>query len=360
MSKLLFSLNKFLFRITLIDKVLFTKHLSVMLKSGIPLDEAVISIRDQTKNTNFKEVLDDIVKELQNGQSLEKALSRHPKVFDKIYLSLVAVGEKSGSLEENLEYLATQLRKSYEFNKRVSGAMLYPKLVLVSSLIMGGSMALFVLPQLFDLFTSLDVALPLSTKILLFVANLMKNYGFFIVGGIIILGVCFSLFIRTKVFKPKWHQVILSFPKFGELNQNVELTNICRNLGIMLKSGLTIITALETQRDATENLVYKDYLEKLRVAIDKGKKLSEEMISQKFKYVPSIVPKMISVGEGTGKLDEVFIYLGDFFEEEVDDATKNLSSTLEPILLLVIGAVVAFMALAIISPIYQLTGGIKR
>ena len=353
-------INNFIFRITPLDKMLFTKHLSVMLKSGIPLDEAVSSIRDQTKNPNFKEVLSDLVKELENGQSFEKSLSRHPKVFDKLYLSLVAVGEKSGKLEENLEYLAGQLRKTYEFNKKVSGAMLYPKLVLTASLIMGGSMALFVLPQLFDLFTSLNVTLPLSTKILLFVANLMKSYGYLIIGGIIVLGIFFTMLIRTNAVKPGWHKVILSFPKFGELNQNMELTNICRNLGIMLKSGLTITTALETQRDATENLVYKDYLERLRVAIEKGKKLSEEMTSQKFKFVPQIVPKMISVGEGTGKLDEVFIYLGDFFEEEVDDATKNLSNTLEPILLLIIGAVVAFMALAIISPIYQLTGGIKR
>jgi len=359
-NKLLSILNKLLFKVTLLDKMLFTKHLSVMLKSGIPLDEAVISIRDQTKNPKFKEVLTDVVKEIQNGQPLEKALSRYPKVFDKLYLSLVAVGEKAGKLEENLEYLGSQQRKTYEFNKKVSGAMLYPKLVLAASFIMGGSMALFVLPQLFDLFTSLDVTLPLSTKILLFVANLMKHYGFFIIGGIIATGGVFSLLIRTKAIKPEWHKVILSFPKFGELNQNVELTNICRNLGIMLKSGLTITTALETQKDATENLVYKNYLERLKLAIEKGKKLSDEMISQKFSYIPSIVPKMISVGEGTGKLDEVFIYLGDFFEEEVDDATKNLSSTLEPILLLVIGAVVAFMALAIISPIYQLTGGIKR
>src|SRR3989344_6822033 len=353
-------LYKILFNITLLDKMLFTKHLSVMIKSGIPLSESIKSIKEQTKNSNFREVLEDVEREVENGQSFKKALSRHPDVFDKLYLSLVEVGEKSGKLEENLDYLAAQLRKTYEFNKKVSGAMLYPKLVLAASLIMGGSMAIFVLPQLFDLFSALDVTLPLSTKILLYVANLMKNFGYFIIGGIIILIVAFNLLIRTSFIKPKWHKILLSIPKFGDLNQSIELAQICRNLGIMLKSGLTITDALETQKEATINLVFKDYLDKLEKSIEKGKKISEEMVTQKFKFVPSIVPKMISVGEDTGKLDEVFIYLGDFFEEEVDDSTKNLSTTLEPILLLAIGLIVAFMALAIISPIYQLTGGIKR
>ena len=354
------AVNNLLYRITLSDKMLFTKHLSIMLKSGIPLSEAISSVRDQTGNLSFKETLTDIVAEIENGQSLEKALRRHPKVFDKLYISLVEVGEKSGNLEENLDYLATQIRKSYEFNKKVQGAMLYPKLVLASSLIMGGSISLFVLPKLFDLFKALDVELPLTTKMLLFVANVMKDYGVFIVGGVAIFAVALTLLLKTPKVKPRWHEILLALPVIGHLNQNVALTTICRNLGIMLKSGLTITAALETQQDATENLVFKKYLENLLKSIEKGKKLSEEMESAKFKYMPSIVTKMIGVGEETGKLDEVLIYLGDFFEEEVDDATKNLSNTLEPILLLAIGAVVAFMALAIISPIYQLTGGIKR
>lgn len=360
MKKIISAINRLLFRITLLDKVLFSKHLSIMLKSGIPLAEAIKSLKDQTTNLAFKEVLEKVYADCENGQSLEKALSKHPKVFNALYISLISTGEKSGNLEANLEYLANQLRKSYEFNKKIAAASLYPKIVLAATVIVGGTLSLWVLPQLVDLFTSLDVELPLTTKILLFLANLMKGYGLLIIGGLVAVGVGISIILKTPLVKPKWHRFLISAPIFGSLIQNIELANLCRDLGIMLKSGLTVTQALDTQYQAEENLVFKDYLDHLRKAVEKGKKLSEEMSSLKFKFIPSIAPKMIQVGEETGKLEDVLIYLGDFFEEEADDATKNLSNTLEPILLLIIGLVVGFVALAIISPIYDLTSGIKK
>lgn len=353
-------LDKIFLRISLLDILLFTKHLSVMLKSGIPLNESIASLRDQTKNSRFKKILTDILDEVENGQKLEKALSKHKDIFSPLYISLIGIGEKSGNLEDNLEYLALNLKKSYEFNKKIQGALLYPKLILAATFIMGMFISLFVLPKLVDLFKSLDVKLPLSTKILLFVANVMKKFGILILLGLIGLGSLISFFLRTDFMKPKWHKFLLLLPIIGSLNQNIELTAICRNLGIMLKSGLTITTALEVQLKATSNLVYQSYLTNLLKEVEKGKKLSDEMATAKYPYIPTIMSKMIGVGEGTGKLEDVFIYLGDFFEEEVDDYTKNLSNTLEPILLLVIGVMVAFVSLAIISPIYQLTSGIHK
>lgn len=356
----MFKLSQLLNRITLLDKMLFTKHLAVMLKSGITVSEAVDSLKDQTNNAAFRVVLEEVFKDVSNGQSLEKALSKHKNVFDSLYLSLISAGEKSGNLDSNLEYLSTQLKKNYELNKKIAGATLYPKIVLTATLIVGTSLSIFVLPQLVPLFTSLDVKLPITTKILLFLANTMKSYGLFIGGGLVALIVLISFLLKTALVKPFYHKFQLSMPIFGNLTKNFELTNICRNLGIMLKSGLTITAALETQHDSTENLVFKGYLKRLLEAVEKGKKLSSEMTSTKFKFMPPIAAKMIKVGEETGKLDEVLLYLGDFFEEEADDLARNLSNTLEPILLLVIGAVVGFVALSIISPIYQLSSGIKR
>ncbi|MBI2019929.1 type II secretion system F family protein [Candidatus Daviesbacteria bacterium] len=331
-----------------------------MLKSGIPIAEAIISLRDQTTNMAFKEVLAAVTADVENGQSLEKSLSKHPKVFNTLYLSLVSTGEKSGNLEENLDYLAQQLRKSYDFDKKIQGATLYPKIVLAATAIMGGTLSLFVLPQLVTLFASLDVKLPLSTKILLFFANTMKNFGVFIALGLVIAAIIASLVLKTPIIKPLWHRFLIRLPIFGKLIQNIELANICRNLGIMLKSGLTVTQSLDAQFEATQNLVFKDYLDHLRKAVEKGKKISDEMSVTKFKFIPAIVPKMVGVGEQTGKLEDVLIYLGDFFEEEADDATKNLSTTIEPILLLIVGTVVGFVALAIVTPIYDLTSGIKK
>lgn len=354
------NLNNILFRVTLLDKMLFTKHLGVMLKSGIPISEAISSLKDQTSNPTFRKILEEVNLDVNNGKSLEKALQKHGDTFDALYLGLISTGEKSGNLDTNLDFLAIQLKKAYDFNKKVAGATLYPKIVLAATIIMGGSIAIFVMPQLTDLFVSLDVELPLSTKILLFFSNAMKNYGVLILSGLGILGVLVSLLLKTPFIKPIYHKLLLLFPVIGPLNKSFELTNIFRNLGIMLKSGLTITTALETQFQATENLVYKDYLARFLKAVEKGKKLSDELNSARFKFIPSIATKMIAVGEQTGKLDETLLYLGDFFEEEADDIAKNLSNTLEPILLLIIGAVVGFVAMAIISPIYQLSAGIKK
>lgn len=346
--------------VSTLEKVLFTKHLAVMVKSGIPLVEAFETLKEQTVNPYFKSVLQKILTEINNGQNLAKSLAKFPKVFDNLYLSLVDIGEQSGNLEANLEYLANLMKKNYEFSKKVQGAMLYPGIVLSATGIIGLGLALFVLPKLTDLFNSLEVKLPLSTKILLFIAQIMKNYGIIIVPGIFILTFLFFLIVKTPKVKPTWHKFLLSLPILGPLLQNIELANFCRNLGIMLKSGLPVTTALEAQSEASTNLVYKHYVETLLKGVSKGNKLSEVMSSKEFKQMPLIVSKMIGVGEKTGKLEESLIYLGEFFEDEVDSTTKNLSTILEPILLLGIGIVVAFVALAIISPIYQLTGSIRR
>lgn len=347
-------------RVADLDKLLFTKYLSEMLKSGIPLDEAISTAKEQSKNKYFKKILAAIEESVKNGQSLHKSLSKFPEAFGPLYTSLVKVGEDSGNLEANLGYLATQIKKSYEFRKKVQGAMLYPGIILATTIIAGGGLAIFVLPQLVDLFKSLGTDLPLSTKILLWTANLMKNYGILIlIGAIVIFLLCGTL-LQTSYVKPKWHKFLLALPGIGVLLQNIQLTNLNRNLGLMLKSGVTLVPALKTEYEATENLVYKTYLKRLINAAETGRALSEEMRMHRFTFLPAIMTKMVGIGEKTGKLDETLLYLGDFFEEEVDETTKNLSTIIEPVLLLVIGLIVGFVALAIISPIYQLTGSIKK
>lgn len=356
-----FNLNAQIFSgVRQVDRLIFTKHLAVMIKSGIPLNDAISTLQDQSQNPAFKKILKQILADISNGQTLTTALTKHPQAFNSLYLSLIGIGEKSGNLEANLEYLAEQLKKSYEFKKKVQGALLYPEIILGATFLMGMGLSIFVLPSLVDLFKSLEVKLPLSTIILLTFAEIMKNYGLIILAFLITLVVGFKLLIGTKKFKPKWHYFVLSLPFFGPLIKNIELTSICRDLSIMLKSGLTITDTLTTQKNATENLVFREYLNDLLKSIERGQKLSVEIASKKFKFFPEIMAKMIEVGENTGKLEEIFLYLGNFFEEEVEDTSKNISTVLEPLLLLVIGIVVAFVAFAIVSPIYQLTGSIKK
>lgn len=331
-----------------------------MLKSGIPIAEAIDTIKDQSNNYYFRSVLVQIIKDLENGEMLEKALCKYPKIFDSLYLNLIKIGEESGNLEENLTYLTKQLEKEHEFRQKVIAASLYPSIVLATAVIVGGGISFFVLPKLIDLFKSLDTNLPLTTKILLALATFSKNYGIYVLIGLIALFILFRFSLRYKNFKYFWDKMVLATPLIGKLVQGVQMTFICRNIGTMLKSGLPIVKAMKAQEISTANLVYREYIGKLSENIEKGKSIKEILGDGKFKYMPKIAVKMIGVGEKTGKLDESFLYLGDFFEDSVDDASKNFSNVLEPILLLGIGIVVAFVALAIISPIYQFTGSVRR
>lgn len=347
-------------QVNYLDKLLFTKHLAVIIKSGIPLVEGIEVIKDQSNNRSLKALLTSVLKDINNGQTLGKALAKFPKIFDPLYLSLIKIGEESGNLEANLQYLSDQLRKSYEFKKKVQAALLYPGIVLLTAAIVGGGISFFVLPRLVDLFKSLDVNLPLSTKVLLFVSELFRKFGVFIFLGLVALIAVFRVSITLSSIKPKWHQFLLAIPVIGVFLQSVQLASFCRNLGIMLKSGLPIANGLQVEADACDNLVFKRYIQQLHDGILKGKSIEEEIESARFKYFPEIASKMIGIGERTGKLDESLIYLADFFEDEVDDSARNFSSVLEPLLLIAVGLVVAFLAFSIITPIYQFTGSIHR
>jgi len=346
--------------VSLQDKIFFTKHLSVMIKSGIPISEAISSLMSQSSNQNLKRILKSINESILNGQSFEKSLSKFPKVFDSFYVYMVKVGEDSGNLEKNLEYLATYLKKDAEFKKKVFSASLYPAIVLVTAIVVGGGISLFALPKLIDLFKSMDVKLPVATQVLLFFAETMRDYGFLIFGALILLILLIRFLITIPVIKLGWERFWLASPAIGIFLQNVQMSQLSRNLGVMLKSGLPISQTLETQIQTTSNLVFRNYIKKIQSGVEKGESIAEILDSKKFKFFPLIATRMIEVGEKTGKLDESFLYLGDFFEEEVENASKNLTAILEPILLLVVGLIVAFMAIAIISPIYQFTGSINR
>ena len=342
------------------EKLLFTKHLCVLLKSGIPLGEALEIICDQSINSSFKKILQTIGDKVRNGQSLEKSLADYPEVFDGLYINLVAIGEKSGKLEDNLEYLAEHLKKSYGFKQKIIGASLYPTVVFLTAIVVGGGISFFVLPKLIDVFQSLDVKLPLTTQILLWIAYQFKNHGLLIFVSSLVVTNIFNLTIRTKLVKPYWQRFLLHLPIVGLFIQNVQMAQFTRNLGIMLKSGLPVDLALESITKATDNLVYKKYFVEVSKQIEAGKSWDKALESSKFSYFPRIASRMISVGEKTGKLDESLLYLADYFEDEVDTITKSFSTIFEPVMLLFIGLVVAFIALSIISPIYEFTGSIKR
>lgn len=344
--------------VSFVDKLLFTKHLAILIKSGIPLPEALTILIDQTKSSTLSHILISIDQEIKNGSSLSDALKKHPKVFDSFYTSLIQVSEKSGTLEKNLDYLSLQLNKDYAVRKKVQAALLYPSIVIASTLIMGGFITFFILPKLLDFFTSFDAQLPLATRILIFIAAVFQQYGLFILIGFAALFVLFIFLLRIPPIRTLWHRFLLKAPIIGPIVLDSNLALFSRNLGIMLQAGLPITTAFEIITNSINNYYLKSLLSKARNEIESGNSLNQTFSNPQYAVFPLIVTKMIGVGEKTGKLDETLIYLSEFYEEELDTVSQNLTTLLEPILLVTIGLAVGFVALAIISPIYDLTSSI--
>jgi len=345
-------------QISTIDKVFLANNLSVMIRAGLPLREAVATLQEQTRSKVFKKILEDIIKRLDNGETLANSLARHPRSFNQLFINIIKVGEASGTLEENLKYLATQLEKSYDLHRKVKGAMIYPLLVLTSTFVLGGALAVFILPKLLPLFKSFDVALPLPTKILVWVTETIQNHGVLIFGGLIGFIILFTLLSRLKQVKKVNHKILLRTPLFGRISRSNNLAQFCRTLGVLLRSGIPVVQGLEVTSQTLRNMSYKNALETTSSEVQKGKPISDYLKTENFLF-PVTVSKMIEVGEKTGNLEQTLIHLAEFYEKEIDNVTKNLSNILEPILLIVIGLVVGFIAIAIIMPIYKLTGGFQ-
>ncbi len=359
-SFLLFSFSY----IPLMEKVLFVKHLQTMLKSGISLNEALEVIAAQTSSANFKRVVLNILERVKAGQSLSSALASNKRFFDPLFVNIVRVGEESGTLEENLRNLGNELEGRIELGRKIRAAAFYPSIVLFMTFGMGLVLAYFVLPKIRRLFESLNFDMPLSTKILLWLADVFDKYGLLIVLAMILSAILLWFLATRRFTKPFSHWFLIKMPILGRIVIHYNLAMINRILGTMLKSGLTIDQALTITSETTKNFVYKRRLELALPEIQHGKQLSDVLAgfrqSKRHPLFPLLVIKMISVGERSGRLDESFAYVAEYFEKEVDNATKNLATVIEPLLLVFVGLVVGFLAVSVITPIYQITSKFRR
>lgn len=338
------------------DKMLFARNLAIMLKSGFTLSDGVEMLASETKNAKLKRIFKNIRKDIERGKSLYESMSAYPEIFDTVTLSLVQVGEQSGTLEENLFFIADTLKKRNEFSSKVSTAMLYPGIVLAVALSAGIGVSIFVLPQLVELFESLNAELPLNTKILLFVARFLYDYGLLLGLAVMVFIVLFQMSLRfSSSLRYGWQVFLLHIPVLSDMIRYMQLTAIARNTGIMIKSGLPIDTAFKTVRDSTANLVYKGMLHTLVSRIDKGDTIAKSLLRVKPWIVPPFAARMIGIGDATGKLEESLLYSAEYFEEELDGYTKNLGAVLEPVLLILVGLVVAFVVSSMLMPIYDFT-----
>lgn len=350
-------LPKFLRRVSVVDKMLFTRHLSVMLKAGLSFSRALLVLSEQTNNSYFREVLNEVRENVQKGNSLADSLGKHPKVFNELFVSMINIGETSGNLEEVLKILALQLKKSHEISSKVKGAMMYPAVIVFAMITIGVLMMIYVVPTLLDTFKETGTELPATTKIIILISDTLQNHGILVLVGFIVSVISFLGVIKTKKGKKAFDYFLLHLPVIGKIVSKVNMARFSRTLSSMIASGVSIVKALEIISGTLGNSYYKNSIKEVCENVQKGVVLSEAIGRYDKLYYP-LMTHMIEVGEETGTLEDTLKQVAEFYEEEIDQITSNLSSIIEPVLMVVIGAAVGFFAISMIQPMYSIMGSI--
>lgn len=340
------------------QKAILAKHLAVMLNAGLTLSEALSVAIDSTVGI-LKRILRNVRQSVQSGTSFSKALGSYPKVFSGVFVNAVYAGERSGNLAVNLVSLSRELEKERALLAKIKGAMIYPMIVLAATVALGLGIAFFILPKITPLFRGLRIDLPWTTRVLISFADFIDAYGTVFFSSLLLGAIFLFWLLRRSWLAPLTHWCLLNFPALGRISASLNLSRLAGTLGLLLKSGVNIDEALAITEKTTSNFYYRRALRRISADVGRGLKLSESF-EKWSKLFPLLFSRLARVGEVSGRFEETFFYLADFYEDEVDAATKSLATALEPILLLMIGLVVAGLALSIITPIYEITGNIRR
>lgn len=341
------------------DKVDFTKNLAVMLKSGITINEALSSLSGQVKSKNFKKIIKKIKDEVEMGISLSTVLINYKKIFGNAFLGIVKAGEASGTLEENLSFLANWLERNNDLRKEMNAALLYPKIILVATIALMGGLSVFILPKLIPLFSQLKIQLPLATRMLLAFALFVKEFWLLVIFIILGIYILFRLLNKIRFFRRFFDLLYIKMPFLGTFFVHYQLALISQLFYTLFKSGLSIGESLVITSEATTNIHYQESIKKIKESVNKGTSLSEAM-NEYPKLFPANLISIIHTGEKSGTLDSSFMYLSEFYSKEVSIKTKKLPIVIEPLLLIFIGVAIGFVALSIIMPIYELTKGLSK
>ena len=351
-------INYFLSKVKLDELVMSTRNMAAMLRAGLPLSRSLSVIERQTKNPRLKGIMVSVREEISKGNQFNAALAKYPETFSKLYVAMVRAGEESGSLAASLETIAMQLERSSSLRKKIKGAMIYPAIVITVMLILGILMMVYVMPTITETFLKMGVSLPLTTRILIGTSQFMTAHGLIVaVGALMAVGGIVS-FVRTKFGRRLFHLFLIHLPVIGTLVKQTNSAYTGRTLSSLLASGVDVMGAIDITKDVIQNVHYKDILEEARMKVEKGLPLSETFIAHENRY-PILVGEMIAVGEETGNISAMLTEIATFYETEVEQKTKDLSTIIEPIMMVVIGAGVGFFALAMIAPIYSIGDSIK-
>lgn len=338
--------------VSLKDKIIFTSQLAVMTKAGLPLIEALEALKEQTENPLFVKAISQIAEDVRGGMALSKALSKHPKIFSPLYVAVTSSGEKSGKLDVVLNRLSEQLQKDYDLISKVKSAITYPIVIVCALVGVVIMMLIYVVPKMKDIFDEMGATLPLPTRILLGISDFTVTYWYIVL--LIIAGLIIAIHYWAKT--PAGHfwldKFKISVPLFGPLTKKIYLSRFTRTTATLVASGLPMLEIINTDKTVVGNKVYQPVFDQILRDVESGIPLS--LAIKKHKIFPPMIPQMISVGEKSGKIDQILSEIANFYDKEVEATTSNMASLIEPILILIIGAGMGLAIISVIMPIYSL------
>lgn len=339
------------------DKIMFSKNLGVMIAAGLPVTRALEILSRQTNNKYFSRTIISLMNDARKGDALSSAMKKFPKIFSKLFIAMVKTGEESGRLSESLNMAGMQMEKDYTLMKKVKGAMMYPAIILAAMFLIGIFMFIYVVPTLVSTFKELNMDLPLSTRSIIFISDSITNHT--VLFAVFFIAVIFSAvwFLRTEKGKIFIGNVFLKTPMISPIVKKINSARTSRTLASLISSGINVVEALTITRDVLQNNKYKEVLTRAISDVQKGVPVSNSF-KDAVKIYPVLLGEMMAVGEETGKISEMLEKIAVFYEEEVAEATKNMATVIEPILMIFIGAAVGFFALSMIKPMYSMMNGI--
>jgi len=336
------------------EKIMLARNLGAMIKAGLSLTRAISIVGRQTKNTKMKKVLKSIESDLGGGDTFSSALSKFPEIFPQLFISMVGAGEESGDLSGSLKNISEQMERSNNLRKKIKGAMIYPSIIIVAMIIIGILMLIFVVPTLTSTFEELGADLPFSTQVIITISELFKENTFLMIFILIFISFGGYGLLKTKKGKHFFDYIMLKIPLIKELTKEINSARTTGTLSTLLSSGVDVVKSLEITKNVVQNSFYKKVIETAQRSIQKGAPISQTFKNNENLY-PAFVGEMISVGEETGQLPDLLMQVANFYEEEVERKTKNMSTIIEPLLMIIVGAALGFFAISMITPMYSLT-----
>ncbi|MFH1291680.1 MAG: type II secretion system F family protein [bacterium] len=340
-----------------IEKILFISHLKTMIKAGLSLVEALKILSQEIENKKLKKIIGQIKQGVEKGKQLSEMLALYPKIFPSIYVSMIGAGETAGKMEQALEQVVLQMKKSHELNSKIRGAMIYPAVIITAMTGISIEIVFFVLPKIMVLFKDFDAELPLATRILISITDFTQLYGLWIIIGMVLFAILIHFLLKNPKIKRLVHIMVLKLPIFGTIVKKISLARFTLTMSSLLESTIPIIQAANICSEVQTNVIYRENLIETSESLKKGDALSD-ILSKYPKTFPPMVTEMIMVGEASGKTEHMLKELAEYYTNEVDTTTKNFTTIIEPIIILILGLAVAGIAVAVIMPMYSLAQNI--